>query len=125
LPGSHCRRIWSAGSERSGYRSVVNKTSLTHDEDALNLRDADEHYRKGYWVCLLVNENLLKAKKQDKGSFFPSHWIVMQSRIRLPGPNVEVDVFTWGKGKLRIPRGKPLALDDFLDHYHGFVAAKY
>lgn len=109
-----------------GYRHVFNKTSLTHDEDLTNLREADQLHASDHWVCLLINANALYKSSQDDLSLVPNHWVVLRSRIRF-APSIHFEVFTWGRGNYSVPEdpAQTMSVEDFLDHYHGFVAAKY
>jgi hypothetical protein len=109
-----------------GYRQVINKTSLTHDESAANLREADQLHASGHWVCLFINANALSKATQNDISMVPNHWVVLRSRIAFT-PFVSFEIFTWGQGRYTVPEdpASKMSIEDFLDHYHGFVAAKF
>lgn len=108
-----------------GFRSVINSTSVTHDQDEKNLREADRLYADGYWVCLLINAQVLNTAYQNNIALVPNHWVVLRSRIQF-GASIRFEVFTWGEGRRSIPESGsvPLSTKHFLDYYNGFVAAK-
>jgi hypothetical protein len=125
FPGITLPRELASWFTRIGYQSVINKTSLTHDENEANLREADRLFGEGFWVCLLVNADVLYGSSQTNVAIVPDHWIVLRSRIQF-GQNIQMEVFTWGDGHRSLPQtGAPsLSTATFLDHYNGFVAAK-
>jgi hypothetical protein len=125
FPGITLPRELASWFTRVGYSIVINKTSLTHDENEANLREADRLFGEGFWVCLLVNADVLYGSSQTNVAIVPDHWIVLRSRIQF-GQNIQMEVFTWGDGHRSLPQtGAPsLSTATFLDHYNGFVAAK-
>lgn len=115
--------------KKIGYRSVINDTNLMSDKDEANIRAADRLYQDDYWVCLFINDNMLSADTQDKGSMTASHWVVLTSPVTIAGGAISFEVFTWGKGHYQVPApgpgSHPLTLAHFYDVYYGYVAAKY
>jgi hypothetical protein len=126
FPGITLPSELEAWFKKIGYQSVINKTSLTHDEGQANLRQADRLFGDGYWVCLLVNASVLYTDTQKNTSIVPDHWVVLRSRIRFGAP-FYMEVLTWGQSRRSVPQKPaiPLSAVDFLNHYNGFVAAKY
>jgi hypothetical protein len=57
----------------------------------------------------------------------PNHWVVLASTISAnfanPSSPVSMKVFTWGS--VRTFPDRMMTLDDFVDYYYGYVAAKY
>lgn len=119
--------------ERAGYTEVVNDARAIVDKDEDCLRRADEHYRRGFRVCLFIHSNMLSPSTQGSGSATADHWVVQTSRVlfgatALEGEmkkTVSLHVFTWGEGRRPVPQAGVLPLDDFLDNFYGFVAARY
>jgi hypothetical protein len=111
--------------KKIGYRSVINDTNLMSDKDEKNIREADRLYKDDYWVCLFINDNMLRADRQNKGSMTASHWVVLTSDVTISNGTISFDVYTWGDGHRHVPAGGPLTLDHFKDVYYGYVAAKY
>jgi hypothetical protein len=111
--------------KKIGYTSVINRTSLTHDQNEQNLREADKLFGEGYWVCLLINAQVLDPSSQNNIAIVPDHWVVLRSRIQF-GPRIYLEVFSWGDKQYSIPHNPavPLSTEHFLDFYNGFVAAK-
>ena len=109
----------------AGYTDVQEEWNYAMNRTAANLQKADDLYSKNYQVCLLIDSDLLKGKTAVVSK--PNHWVVLASNIRtnfmMPTSNVTMRVFTWGS--VRSLPDRPMQLDDFLDYYYGFVAAKY
>jgi hypothetical protein len=126
FPGITLPRELAAWFKKVGYQSVINKTSLTHDENEANLREADRLFGERYWVCLLVNASVLDTDTQTDVAMVPDHWIVLRSHIQF-GASIHMKVFSWGQGNRPIPASPktPLSTARFLDYYNGFVAAKF
>jgi len=112
--------------EKVGFTDVINDTNLIVDKDVSNVIAANELYKKNYWVCLFINANMLYPEDMSSGSFSANHWVVQSSRVRLIGSQINLTVFSWGEGFNQVPPvGRAMAIDDFLDNYYGYVAAKY
>ena len=111
--------------KKAGYSDVQEDWNYSWNKTAANLKKADELYSKDYQVCLLIDADLLEGKTATLSK--PNHWVVLASNIRtiftLPSSNVTMKVFTWGS-KRTFP-DRTMKLDDFLDYYYGYVAAKY
>ncbi|MGL5735025.1 MAG: hypothetical protein ACRCYS_09185, partial [Beijerinckiaceae bacterium] len=111
---------------RAGYQSVKEETNLVMNKSAKAIDAANKLYAQGYRVCLFINAQMLSAGAQDKFSFVPNHWVVLTSPITMSGGKIQMTVFSWGDGEHAIPNdpAKPLAVDDFIDNFYGYVAAK-
>jgi hypothetical protein len=111
--------------KKAGYSDVLEDWNYGMNKTATNLQKADALYSKGYQVCLLIDADLLMAKTAALSR--PNHWVVLASNVRtlfsLPTSPVTMRVFTWGSRRTFPDR--PMPLDDFLDYYYGYVAAKY
>jgi hypothetical protein len=116
-----------------GYAEVVNDARVIIDEDEENIQRADGYFQKGYRVCLFINSNMLEKSTESTGSVTPDHWVVLTSPVSwgvVPMgaemvKTISIHIYTWGKGRRLVPLAGFLKLDDFLDNYYGFVAAKY
>lgn len=116
-----------------GYAEVVNDTNVIGDEDEANVRRADSYFQKGYRVCFFIGANMLEKSTETTGSSLPDHWVVQTGSVSIVPAVVEtgvamaisVHIYTWGEGRRRVPRTGILLLENFLDNYYGFVAAKY
>ena len=69
---------------------------------------------------------MLDEKEQaDEGSILTRHWVVQRSPIDRTNGQVKLQVFSWGEGNYQIPNGTTdLPLDQFLDNFYGYIAAK-
>lgn len=116
-----------------GYAEVVNETSLVIDQDERNIRRADAYFQNGFRVCLFIGGNMLEKETQDTGSTLPDHWVVQTASVNIVltrfdtelAKTISLHIFTWGEGRRRVPLVDFLRLDEFLDNYYGFVAARY
>ena len=110
---------------KAGYSDVQEDWNYSMNKTAANLQKADELYSKNYQVCLLIDADLLSGKTATLSQ--PNHWVVLASNIRtnfvVPTSSVTMRVYTWGSMR-SIPH-TPMQLDDFVDYYYGYVAAKY
>jgi hypothetical protein len=109
----------------AGFSDVQDETNLYANKGNGTIDDANELLGKGYRVVLLINFEMLDKDDQTKsGSVLDRHWVVLRSPIDRSGGNVTATVYSWGNGSYKIPQGAPLSVDDFLDNFYGFVAAK-
>ena len=110
---------------KAGYSDVQEDWNYTMNKTAANLQKADALYAKNYQVCLLIDSDLLSGKNATLSR--PNHWVVLASNITTnflsPTSNVAMRVYTWGS--MRSLPDRPMQLDDFVDYYYGYVAAKY
>jgi hypothetical protein len=109
---------------KAGYKEVVEDWNYVCNKTIPNLKKAEELYEKDYQVCLLIDKDLLEGETSIISR--PNHWVVLADKIATtyaPKGAVYATVFTWGK-KRNIP-AKAMILDDFIDYYYGFVAAKF
>ena len=119
--------------EKVGYAEVVNDARVVVDQDEENIRRADAYFQRGFRVCLFIHSNMLEKSTESDGSATPDHWVVLTSSVthglaRIGTETVKtisLRIFTWGEGRRRVPLVGVLRLDDFLDNYYGFVAARY
>lgn len=113
---------------RAGYYDVKEDADFVfHGRATDNMDEASQLFSAGYRVCLLIDDQMIKAKEQTQsGSMVlkDRHWIVLQSKIDRAGGNVKMTIFTWGDPNYQVPQGDPLSLDNFLENYYGYVAAK-
>lgn len=118
---------------KTGYTDVVNDARVIVDQEEENIRRADYYFRRGYRVCLFIHSNMLHKSKQSNGSATPDHWVVLTSPVTFgmttvgtgPKPSISFTIYTWGAGRRPVPETGALTVDEFLDNYYGFVAAKY
>jgi len=116
-----------------GYADVVNDARVLVDEEEANIVRADALFQRGYRVCLFIHGNMLEKSTESTGSVTPNHWVVLTSSVSfgvIPEgtgmvKTISMRIYTWGKGRRLVPLTGFLKLDDFLDNYYGFVAAKY
>lgn len=118
---------------KTGYTDVVDEARVVVDQEEDNVQRADAHFRDGYRVCLFIHSNMLDKAKQSTGSATPDHWVVLTSRVSFGTAVIDSEskrtisftIYTWGKGRWRVPDTGALTVDDFLDNYYGYVAARY
>ena len=110
---------------KAGYTTVKEDWNSVANKSIAHLKTADDLYSKGYQVCLLVDKDLLESRTATLSR--PNHWVVLASNISTnflsPSSNVSMQVFTWGSVTTLPDRA--MTLDDFVDYYYGYVAAKY
>ncbi|WFU44325.1 hypothetical protein QA640_18890 [Bradyrhizobium sp. CB82] len=113
---------------RAGYSDIREDANLLrHQRSTNNMDEASRLFSAGYRVCLLIDDLMLYSAQQTKsGSMVlkDRHWVVLRSKIDRSGGNVKMTIFTWGQGDYKVPQGAPLAVDQFLENYYGYVAAK-
>jgi hypothetical protein len=110
---------------KAGFMDIQNDSASVLHEDADNLKKADELYSKEYQVSLRIDAAALgnPAKLISTGN----HRVVLASNVRTTFSNplspVSMDVVTWG-GTRPLP-STPMILQEFLNFYYGYTAAKY
>lgn len=117
---------------KAGYSDVVNEARAIVDQEEENIRAADAHFALGYRVCLFIHSNMLNKSSQGSGSATADHWVVQTGSVTFGVAPVEgevkktiaLQIYTWGEGRRAVPQSGILPLDDFLDNYYGFVAAR-
>ncbi|HED35176.1 MAG TPA: hypothetical protein ENJ08_13350 [Gammaproteobacteria bacterium] len=67
--------------EDTGYQAV-DKTGITK-KTLDNLLQAQTAYAGGYTVFLFVNGDLFKPQGKNKISFYPDHWVMLNSSIKI------------------------------------------
>ena len=118
---------------KAGYAEVVNDARVIVDQEEENILRADDYFQRGFRVCLFIHSNMLNKSTESSGSLTPDHWVVQTSSVTtgltLSGGEgkrtIALRIYTWGEGRRPIPQTGVLLLDDFLNNYYGFVAAKY
>jgi hypothetical protein len=111
----------------AGYRDVRDETNLVRDKGESNLMEASRLYQAGYRTMLFIDSGMLKTKTQSADSgILDRHWVVLRSKVEIANGNVRFLIYTWGDGERSVPQDPnvPLALSDFLQNYHGYVAGK-
>ena len=122
----------------AGFTKVVNDTSLTGGDipsvKSMCAKRASDLFSAGYYVTLLVDDNVLKPSNQnDIVSMFPNHWVVLNSTIANAGTMdysklCSFKIYTWGQGEYQVPKtppGNPLTWEKFLNKFYGYVAARF
>ena len=110
--------------KKAGYTEVIKDWNMVFNKTSDNLKKAADLFAKDYQVCLLIDSDLLKGKTALISK--PNHWVVLASDVETaftPTSDVKMKVFTWGT--LRALPDRAMKLDDFIDYYYGYVAAKY
>ena len=110
--------------KKAGYTDVREDWNHVMNKTPENLYRASELYEKNYHVCLLIDACALGSEKAFISR--PNHWVVLRSNITTTGSfsgPVNMQVFTWGSLR-KMPKGR-MKVDDFVDYYYGYVAAKY
>jgi hypothetical protein len=118
---------------KAGYSDVIEDARAIIDQDEENIRRADLCFHRGYRVCLFIHSNMLGKSTQSKGSATADHWVVQTDSVTFGAALIEGEmkrtislrIYTWGEGKRGVPQTGVLPVDDFLDNYYGFVAARY
>jgi hypothetical protein len=111
--------------KKAGYTDVKSDWNFSFNKGVANLQKAHELYLADYQVCLLIDADMLKGETAIRSR--PNHWVVLSSPVNAvfssPATPVSMRVFTWGKKQMLPKEATPL--DDFLDYYYGYVAAKF
>jgi hypothetical protein len=108
-----------------GYSHVVDHTRLYGGKEDL-LHRAYAYYTQKYRVFLNINSSILNDANSS-WSIRPDHWVVLDSPIVIGRDTVQMNVFTWGYtiGWGLKTGGVKVDKQNFLDHFYGYVAAKY
>lgn len=109
----------------AGYERVTDRTSLGgagYD----NIMAADEMFRMGYRVMLMINAAMMSDATENDSSSLPNHWVALSSTVtERMDHSLCFWIYSWGKGQNRIPEKKSwLPLASFIKNYYGFVAGK-
>jgi hypothetical protein len=69
---------------KAGFGTVEDCTNLVFNKGLETLLQAQIDYQTGHTICLFVDADIFRLSG-DKGgrSFFPNHWVVMTSGIRI------------------------------------------
>lgn len=108
-----------------GYQQVIDRTRAFGWKEEL-LHEAHAHYMSRFRVFLNVNADILNDVNSS-WSLRGNHWVVLESPVMIRRETVELKVYTWaymmswGRKRDQLSMNK----QNFLDHYYGFVAAKY
>lgn len=68
---------------QTGFKSVVDETNLSSTKGLDTLMQAQIAYTSGYNVCLFVHAEAFDAGYERDGSWFPNHWVVLNSPIQI------------------------------------------
>jgi len=107
----------------AGYREVINEASDVLCQSEANLRKASSLVMQDYHVCLALNLHLLYPRIEKKDY---RHTAVLMSTVLFHKDTISFRIYSDGH-VFNVPQeGNPeLKLQDFLDHYYGFVACRY
>jgi hypothetical protein len=111
----------------AGYRDVREEINLLRDKGESNLMEASRLYQAGYRTILFIDSGMLETKTQSADSGIADrHWVVLRSKVEIANGNVRFMIYTWGDAERSVPQDPsvPLSLSNFLQNYHGYVAAK-
>ena len=68
----------------AGFTDVVDNTNLMSNKGLETLLKAQNDYSSGYTICLFVDADIFYPFKHKAGSsFFPNHWVVMNSDVKM------------------------------------------
>lgn len=113
---------------QAGYRDVRKETNLVRNKGENNLREASRLYEAGYRTMLFIDAGMLDKETQSKDSgILQRHWVALTDKVQIANDkSVNLKIYTWGDGERTVPEDPkvPLALSDFLQNYHGFVAGR-
>ena len=106
---------------KAGFSPVEDETNglTVFTKNRENLDKASQRRREGWFVCLLVDPDMVTGQS----TWFGRHWIALTSDVVYfedgGVPFARFDVFTWGDGYRQVNR----KLEDIIDNYYGYVAA--
>lgn len=107
--------------KKFGFREVINKTASSSC-DLDNLKLADSYARRNWRVVLSVAAvGIQGGPAEAKAGGSADHFIVLSGPITY-GPPIKMRIFTWA-GYEMTP-GVAMTANDFLNSYHGFIAAR-
>lgn len=118
-----------------GFDLVENDTSLLLSKPFATLQKAARYFNEGKSVCLFVNATLFQG--QGFMNLSADHWIAMISEPIIDGQSilsmseekdmltkkVDFQVYSWGEA--RSANDRKYSVQEFLNHFYGFVAAEY
>jgi len=109
--------------KKAGYTKLQEDWNYVMNKTSANLRKASELHAKNYHVCLLIDTDILKGETSILSR--PNHWVVLASNITATAADKPVSMKVYTYGTLRNMPKSTMKLDDFIDYYYGYVAAKY
>ncbi len=110
--------------DEAGYTDTQNETNVWRTKGVDSIREASDYLRRGYRVGLFINSNMLNWAQQSDFSFFPNHWVSLETPFRLsPRGNAVMSVWSWTR-IYGLPVLNTLSSDDLLKNYYGYIAGK-
>ena len=110
-----------------GYTSVDNSTNVWFTKGVDHLLKAGNYFNHGFRVNLFVNAQILYPNTVNSSSWFPDHWVVLDSPIdvvvRHTVKFLEFKVWCWGDVK-RVPLNGTVAGINLTNNYYGYVVAR-
>ena len=110
--------------DQAGYTDTQNETNVWRTKGVDSIREASDYLGRGYRVGLFINSNMLHSTQQSSFSFFPNHWVSLETPFRLdPRGNAVMSVWSWTRTYL-LPVFHTLSPDELLKNYYGYIAGK-
>jgi hypothetical protein len=121
-----------------GYTTVINSTDSKQDYHSWSSADAASRFAAaGYHVMIQIHTNLLVPYQtyEEKKADAANHWVELASPIRYTPGRVTFTLWTWHtlvnvpvagtSPQAPVDKSGNLTADGFLQHYYGYIAAKY
>jgi hypothetical protein len=110
--------------DQAGYTDTQNETNVWRTKGVDSIREASNYLARGYRVGLFINSNMLHSTDQSSFSFFPNHWVSLETPFALdPRGNAVMRVWSWSRSYL-LPVFHTLKPEDLLKNYYGYIAGK-
>lgn len=114
------RWLWRIG----GYDMVTDETNRFFNKDESHLHRACQYFMQKYRVLLHINSACLNIDQNSTWSARADHWVVLTKPIKIFRKKVQIEVYSWGQ-RMKVHQNQLVDKAAFLEHYYGFVAAKY